>query len=357
MADRADGIRLVLHRDLVRQLDQPRHAAPGIAAHRHRRGAGMALLAGDRAFDPAQPLAVGDDADIEAFRLEDRALLDMQLEHRMHLAGADLFLADPADPLQFVAEAFSLGIRPVIGPAQIVPSGEDARGQHRGREPCAFLVGPVDQHDRAAGLDLHRGERAQHLETAEHAEHAVVFAARRLGVEMRAHVDRERLRVGAGPGREHVAQLVDAHRAACRLAPGLEQRPAFGIGIGQGLAVVAAGKILNIYPRKGAIVEGADADIVVWDPKISKTITPATHHSVLDYNVFEGVEVTAQARYTLSRGEVIWAWGQNSQPQPGRGRFVPRPAFSSAAKALSQWKALTAPKMIQRDPLNIPAGI
>ena len=116
-------------------------------------------------------------------------------------------------------------------------------------------------------------------------------------------------------------------------------------------------KILNIYPKKGAIVEGADADIVVWDPKISKTISASNHHSILDYNVFEGFEVRAQSRYTLSRGEVIWAWGQNSQPQPGRGRFVPRPAFPSANVALSKWKQVIAPKMIKRDPMNIPAGI
>ncbi|MBE3640102.1 dihydropyrimidinase [Mangrovicoccus algicola] len=116
-------------------------------------------------------------------------------------------------------------------------------------------------------------------------------------------------------------------------------------------------RILNIYPRKGAIAVGADADIVVWDPKISRTIRAASHHSVLDYNVFEGVEVTAQARFTLSRGEVVWAWGQNSRPQPGRGRFVSRPPFPSAAQALSRWKALSAPRAIRRDPLNIPAGI
>jgi dihydropyrimidinase len=116
-------------------------------------------------------------------------------------------------------------------------------------------------------------------------------------------------------------------------------------------------KILNIYPKKGAIVEGADADIVVWDPALRKTISPSNHHSVLDYNVFEGFEVKAQSRFTLSRGDVIWAWGRNSQPQPGRGRFVPRPAFSSAQKALSQWKTLNSPRAINRDPLNIPAGI
>ncbi|MFV2035798.1 MAG: dihydropyrimidinase, partial [Halocynthiibacter sp.] len=116
-------------------------------------------------------------------------------------------------------------------------------------------------------------------------------------------------------------------------------------------------KILNIYPKKGALVEGADADIVVWDPKISKTISQSNHHSVLDYNVFEGFEVRAQSRFTLSRGEVIWAWGRNSQPQPGRGRFVPRPAFASAHKAQRQWKALNSPRKIERDPMNIPAGI
>ena len=116
-------------------------------------------------------------------------------------------------------------------------------------------------------------------------------------------------------------------------------------------------KILNMYPKKGAIVEGADADIVVWDPKISKVVSPTTHHSILEYNVFEGFKLTAQARFTLSRGEVIWAWGQNSQPNPGRGRFVPRPPFPSANVALSKWKELTAPKQIHRDPMNIPAGI
>ncbi len=116
-------------------------------------------------------------------------------------------------------------------------------------------------------------------------------------------------------------------------------------------------KILNIYPKKGALVPGADADLVVWDPAIHKTITATSHKSVLDYNVFEGFNVKAQARYTLSRGEVIWAWGQNSQPQPGRGRFVPRPAFPSAHKALSKWKELNSPRKVERDPLNIPAGI
>jgi len=116
-------------------------------------------------------------------------------------------------------------------------------------------------------------------------------------------------------------------------------------------------KILNVYPKKGAIAVGADADVVVWDPKLSKTVSATTQKSIIDYNVFEGFEVTAQARYTLSRGDVIWAHGQNSQPQPGRGKFVPRPAFPAVNKALSKWKEVTAPKGVQRDPMNIPSGV
>ncbi|MEZ5823656.1 MAG: amidohydrolase family protein [Geminicoccaceae bacterium] len=116
-------------------------------------------------------------------------------------------------------------------------------------------------------------------------------------------------------------------------------------------------KILNCYPTKGAIVPGADADICVWDPSLSKTISAANQKSIIDYNVFEGVEVRALPRYTLSRGDIVWAHGQNSQPQPGRGRFVRRPAFPAPHRALSKWKELTAPRTVQRDPTNIPSGV
>lgn len=116
-------------------------------------------------------------------------------------------------------------------------------------------------------------------------------------------------------------------------------------------------KILNIYPLKGGINVGGDADIVVWDPKQSHTITTATAKSILDYNVFEGKEVSASPRFTLSRGDVVWAYGQNSQPQPGRGKFVKRSPFASASTALSKWKSLTTPRKIERDPLNIPSGV
>ena len=116
-------------------------------------------------------------------------------------------------------------------------------------------------------------------------------------------------------------------------------------------------RILNIYPRKGAILPGSDADITVWDPKLSRTIRAVDQQSILDYNVFEDFEVSAQARYTISRGEVVWSHGRNARPTPGRGKFIPRPAFASASVALSKWKSLNAPRFVTRDPLNIPSGV
>jgi dihydropyrimidinase len=61
-------------------------------------------------------------------------------------------------------------------------------------------------------------------------------------------------------------------------------------------------KILNMYPKKGAILVGADADIVVWDPEKEKTISAKTQQSAIDYNVFEGKQVKGLPRYTLTRG-------------------------------------------------------
>jgi dihydropyrimidinase len=106
-------------------------------------------------------------------------------------------------------------------------------------------------------------------------------------------------------------------------------------------------KILNLYPRKGAITIGAEADIVVWDPKASKTISAATQQSAIDYNVFEGMKVNGLPRFTISRGEVVWQDGQITG-QRGRGRFVPRSPFPAPAQALRTWKALTADKAVAR---------
>ncbi|WP_105400360.1 dihydropyrimidinase [Neorhizobium sp. T7_12] len=112
-------------------------------------------------------------------------------------------------------------------------------------------------------------------------------------------------------------------------------------------------KILNIYPRKGAILVGADADIVVLDPKKSKTISAKTQQSAIDYNVFEGKEVTGLPRYTLTRGVVAIEDGA-IRTQEGHGQFVKREPYPAVNKALSTWKELTSPRKVER--AGIPAS-
>ena len=100
-------------------------------------------------------------------------------------------------------------------------------------------------------------------------------------------------------------------------------------------------RILNVYPRKGAILPGSDADVTVWDPKANKTISARSQVSVIDYNVFEGTKVTGLPRYTLSRGEVVFRDGV-VQAELGRGRFIKRDPFPADARALKRYKEFTA---------------
>lgn len=112
-------------------------------------------------------------------------------------------------------------------------------------------------------------------------------------------------------------------------------------------------KILNCYPKKGAVLVGADADLVVWDPEASKVISAGTQQSAIDYNVFEGKEVKGLPRYTLSRGVVAWSEGKITSKE-GHGEFVARPPGMPVTKALSTWKELTSPRPVAR--AGIPAS-
>jgi dihydropyrimidinase len=112
-------------------------------------------------------------------------------------------------------------------------------------------------------------------------------------------------------------------------------------------------KILNMYPKKGAILVGADADIVVFDPNKEKTITAATQQSTIDYNVFEGKHVKGLPRYTLTRGMVAIEDGA-VKTREGHGQFVARQPFQAVNTAYSTWKEITAPRKVQRT--GIPAS-
>ena len=112
-------------------------------------------------------------------------------------------------------------------------------------------------------------------------------------------------------------------------------------------------KILNLYPRKGAVLVGADADLVVWDPKKAKTISAKTQQSAIDYNVFEGKKVKGLPRFTLTRGKVAIHDGE-VRTEEGHGKFVAREPNGTVNRALSTWKELTAPRAVKRS--GIPAS-
>ncbi|RZA29852.1 MAG: dihydropyrimidinase, partial [Lysobacteraceae bacterium] len=89
-----------------------------------------------------------------------------------------------------------------------------------------------------------------------------------------------------------------------------------------------AAQIFNIYPRKGLVAVGADADIVVWDPNGSRTISAATQHSKGGFNVFEGSTVRGIPTHTVAAGKLVFARG-DLRAEAGAGRYIERPAFSA----------------------------
>jgi dihydropyrimidinase len=108
-----------------------------------------------------------------------------------------------------------------------------------------------------------------------------------------------------------------------------------------------AAQIFNIYPRKGSISVGADADLVVWDPQATKTISAKTHHQNVDYNIFEGMTVTGCASHTLSQGKVVYADGK-LDVERGAGRYIDRPAFASYYDALQKQARQAEPVAVAR---------
>jgi dihydropyrimidinase len=82
-------------------------------------------------------------------------------------------------------------------------------------------------------------------------------------------------------------------------------------------------KLFGLYPRKGSIAPGFDADLVLWDPTKKVTLTNAIMQHVIDYTPYEGLEVTGWPTTTIRRGKVVMRDGL-VQAEPGTGRFLPR---------------------------------
>src|SRR5213595_2812445 len=125
--------------------------------------------------------------------------------------------------------------------------------------------------------------------------------------------------------------------------PGLEDRLKmihhFGVREGRislnrmvDLLATQPAKLFGLYPRKGTVAVGADADLVVFDPERTETLSAATHHSTCDYSLYEGTEVVGGPETVLLRGNVLVEDGE-LVGTPGLGRFVRRARFGEPLEA------------------------
>jgi dihydropyrimidinase len=124
--------------------------------------------------------------------------------------------------------------------------------------------------------------------------------------------------------------------------PGLENRlhmiHEFGVRAGRislnrmvELLCTNPAKLFGLYPRKGTIAVGSDADIVVFDPEREHRITAASQHSKTDYNLYEGTTVHGTPEVVVLRGNVL-VEGDELVAEPGIGRFVARARFGQELK-------------------------
>ena len=125
-----------------------------------------------------------------------------------------------------------------------------------------------------------------------------------------------------GPGIENRLQLLHHHGVG---------RGNFSINRFVELVSTAPARIFGMYPRKGVLAAGSDADIVLWDEHADLTISAKTHHMRVDYSMFEGFKVRGNARDVYSRGELIVSGGK-FVGKPGRGQYLRREARGGAWK-------------------------
>ncbi|HXU38520.1 MAG TPA: dihydropyrimidinase [Blastocatellia bacterium] len=93
------------------------------------------------------------------------------------------------------------------------------------------------------------------------------------------------------------------------------------------LTSTSAAKLFGLFPRKGTIAVGSDADIVIFDPDEEMTISAETHHMNVDYSAYEGMKIKGATKTVLSRGKIVIDDGEYTG-KPGDGQFLKRSTFS-----------------------------
>ena len=142
---------------------------------------------------------------------------------------------------------------------------------------------------------------------------------------------------GCGGIEERLAVIWDAGVNTGRLTPS------------EFVAITSANtaKLFNIYPQKGSVSAGADADLVVWDPEGTKTLSVKTQHSKGDFNIFEGRTVRGIPTHTVSQGKLVFVQG-DLRAERGVGRYIKRPAFGANFSANKLRAEVLAPSAVVR---------
>ncbi|MDQ3060652.1 MAG: dihydropyrimidinase [Pseudomonadota bacterium] len=142
---------------------------------------------------------------------------------------------------------------------------------------------------------------------------------------------------GCGGVEERLAVIWDAGVNTGRLTPS------------EFVAITSANtaKLFNLYPQKGSVSVGADADLVIWDPEGTKTLSAKTQHSKGDFNIFEGRTVRGIPSHTISQGELVYVQGDLRAVQ-GKGRYLKRPAFGPNFAAVQKRAETLAPTPVAR---------
>jgi dihydropyrimidinase len=121
-----------------------------------------------------------------------------------------------------------------------------------------------------------------------------------------------------GPGIEHRMSLIYSGGVA---------HGRFSVNRFVELVSTAPAKLFGLYPRKGTIAIGCDADLVIFDPNRKHTISAKTHHMRVDYSMFEGIQVTGMPEIVLSRGRVV-VDGDKFLGRAGQGEFLRRSTYT-----------------------------
>jgi dihydropyrimidinase len=124
-----------------------------------------------------------------------------------------------------------------------------------------------------------------------------------------------------GPGVEHRISLIYSGGVAAGR---------FSVNRFVELVSTTPAKLFGLYPRKGTIAVGSDADLVIFDPKRKHTISAKTHHMRVDYSMFEGFQVTGMPDMVLSRGQVV-VDGDKFLGRPGQGEFLRRSTYAQVS--------------------------